>query len=190
MWLPLWKNSHFHFFNSLKIECPCSKRIWRRSPYDFALHGSILLFNCHNKISYFSIFCYQIFDDVLYSARLIASGALACSSDDARIWLRPREPSFHPARILTLGDIDSPQNDCGLFTTDFFHLLIHFLSEAILQVFSGLRFSYIGALNSCKCASYHRKTTHSVLLKSSDFKKCFPWLSPYNFFHFILTYLF
>ena len=49
MWLAFWKNSHFHFFNSLKIKCPCSKRIWRRSPYDLALHGPILHFNRLHK---------------------------------------------------------------------------------------------------------------------------------------------
>ena len=130
---------------------------------------SIVIIKSHNFQTPF----YQIFDDFLILARLIPSGALACSPDHARIWLRPRQPSLHPARILPLGDIDSPQNDSGLFKTDFFHLLTHFFSEAILQVLCGLRFSYIGALNSCKCASYRCKTTHSVLLKSSDFKLFF-----------------
>ena len=114
-----------------------------------------------------------IFDDFLILMRLITSRALACSPDHTRRWLRPREPSLHPAQILPLGDPDSPQNDSGIFKTVFFHLLTNFLSEGILHVLYGQCFSYIGALNSCKCASYCCKTTHFVLRQSSEFKLLF-----------------
>ena len=77
---------------------------------------SIVMIKSHN----FQTAFYQIFDDFLVLARLIVSGALACSPDHARIWLRPRDSFLDPARILTLGDIDSPQNDFGLFKTDLF----------------------------------------------------------------------
>ena len=77
------------------------------------------------------------------------------------------------ARIVTLRDIDSPQNYSAFFKTDFFFFLTLFFSEGILQVFCGLCFSYIGALNSCKCASYQCKTILFVIRKSSDFKLFF-----------------
>ena len=130
---------------------------------------SIVIIKSHNFQNSF----YRIFDVFLISARFIPSRALACCPDHSRIWLQPRQPSLHPARILPLRDPDSPQNDSGPFKTDFFHILIHFFSEAILRVLCGLRFSYSGALNSCKCPSYYWKTTHSVLLKSSHFKLFF-----------------
>ena len=83
---------------------------------------SIVIIKSHNFQNPF----YEIFDDFLILARLIPSGALACSLDHARTWLRLREPFLHPAQILPLGDIDSAQNDSGLFKTDFFHFFNYF----------------------------------------------------------------
>ena len=90
------KKLTFSFSQFIEKKCPCSKSIWRRSPYDCRtwLHFafSIVIIKSHNFQKNF----YQIFDDFLISARFIPSRALACLLDHVRIWLEPRQPSLHP----------------------------------------------------------------------------------------------
>ena len=85
-----------------------------------------------------------MFDEFLILERILHSRALVCCPDLGRIWLQSRQPVHHPARILPLLDIDSPQNNSGLRKNDCLHLLINFVSEGILQVICGQCFSYIG----------------------------------------------
>ena len=97
-------------FRTFLLVLPVHLGITRRN---FGLPTDII------KSHYFQNLFLYISDDLLILARLLPSGSLVCCPHLGRISLQPRQPVNHLAQILSLGDIDSFQYDCGHSKTVF-----------------------------------------------------------------------